>query len=52
MISLTNLIESGVHLGHKVNDWNPMMVDYISETKNERNILNVALTKKTFTASK
>lgn len=40
-ISLTKLLKAGVHLGHKINNWNPKMFPYIYTQKNNTYILDL-----------
>lgn len=40
-ISLAQLLEAGVHFGHKANRWNPKMLPYIYTERNNIHILDL-----------
>ena len=40
-ISIQQLLEAGVHFGHKTNQWNPKMLPYIYTEKNKTHILDL-----------
>ena len=37
-VTLQQLLAAGVHFGHKVSRWNPKMLPYIHEEKNDISI--------------
>ena len=45
-ISLSQLLEAGVHFGHKANRWNPKMFPYIYEERDGIHILDLVQTGK------
>jgi small subunit ribosomal protein S2 len=49
VLSLRDLLESGVHLGHHTKRWNPKMRRYIFGVRNGVHILDLRLTQKLFT---
>ncbi len=49
VVSLRDLLESGVHLGHHTKRWNPKMRRYIFGVRNGVHILDLRLTQKLFT---
>ncbi len=44
VISMKQLLESGVHFGHQVSKWNPKMKKYIFTSRNNVHILNLEQT--------
>ena len=50
-ISLTQLIEAGVHLGHKTYRWNPKMFQYIYTERNRIHILDLVQSAKLLKAA-
>jgi small subunit ribosomal protein S2 len=48
VLSLRDLLESGVHLGHHTKRWNPKMRRYIFGVRNGVHILDLRLTQKLF----
>lgn len=44
MISLEELLSSSVHLGHKVQQWNPKMSSYIYGERNGIHIIDILQT--------
>jgi len=49
VVSLRDLLESGVHLGHHTKRWNPKMRRYIFGVRNGVHILDLRMTQKLFT---
>jgi len=45
-ISITDLMEAGVHFGHQTERWNPKMKPYIFETRNKIHVIDVSQTQK------
>ncbi len=43
-ISLKDLVDAGVHFGHKSQRWNPKMSKYIHSTRENVHIINLAIT--------
>ena len=43
-INLKELVEAGVHFGHKSQRWNPKMLKYIHSTKENIHIINLNYT--------
>jgi len=43
-INLEEMLEGGVHLGHRIRKWNPRMAPYISEKRKGIHILNLTRT--------
>lgn len=48
VVSLRELLEAGVHLGHHTKRWNPKMSRYIFGTRNNVHIIDLRLTQKLF----
>ncbi|MBN2804508.1 MAG: 30S ribosomal protein S2 [Deltaproteobacteria bacterium] len=48
LVSLRELLEAGVHLGHHKKRWNPKMAPYIYGSRNNVHILDLRLTQKLF----
>jgi len=48
VVSLRELLEAGVHLGHHTKRWNPKMSKYIFGTRNNVHIIDLRLTQKLF----
>jgi small subunit ribosomal protein S2 len=48
IISLRELLEAGVHLGHHTKRWNPKMSRYIFGTRNNVHIIDLRITQKLF----
>lgn len=46
VVSMTNLLEAGVHFGHKTKRWNPKMAKYIYTTRNGIYIIDLQNTQK------
>lgn len=47
-ISIAEMIEAGVHYGHKTRYWHPLMAPYIYGQKNNIHIVNLEITKDLF----
>ena len=43
-INLKDLVESGVHFGHKTQRWNPKMLKFIHSTRENVHIINLNYT--------
>ena len=43
-VTIKNLLEAGVHLGHKTYRWNPKMSQYIFGSKNSIHIIDLVQT--------
>jgi small subunit ribosomal protein S2 len=48
IVSLRELLEAGVHLGHHKKRWNPKMAKYIYGSRNNVHIIDLRLTQKLF----
>ena len=50
-INITDLLEAGVHFGHKTKRWNPKMKPYIYGTRNGITIFDLTITMKQLSAA-
>lgn len=48
IVSLRELLEAGVHLGHHTKRWNPKMAQYIFGARNNVHIIDLRITQKLF----
>jgi len=48
LVSLRELLEAGVHLGHHTKRWNPKMSQYIFGSRNNVHIIDLRITQKLF----
>lgn len=48
LVSLRELLEAGVHLGHHTKRWNPKMAQYIFGSRNNVHIIDLRITQKLF----
>ena len=44
VVSISNLLESGVHFGHQTKRWNPKMKEYIFTTRDDIYIIDLQKT--------
>ena len=44
IVSMKDLLESGVHFGHRTQKWNPYMGDYIFAARNDIHIIDLQQT--------
>ena len=44
VVSMSYLLEAGVHFGHGIKKWNPKMAPYISAKRKGTHIINLART--------
>ena len=48
VVSMSNLLEAGVHFGHGIKKWNPKMAPYILAKRKGTHIINLARTARFF----
>ena len=44
VVSISNLLEAGVHFGHQTKRWNPKMKEYIFTTRDDIYIIDLQKT--------